>query len=382
MKVLIPSGQSRPPEIAESPLVAPSVAAPVPAPPPVPPVAGPSTAAVNAISRPRFFGNLGLLIAAVIVLCLWFQRHLQEHVNASRLIGGTLSLWALFELIKGCIDWAAEDEMKALPQRVLGSRHSTGYLGLALVVGVLLHACTSSIWIEYEVADQAAASYKVEVRYDQPGRLPFIEPLTVTSAQPMAGHTFFFRGRTTPLRFEVASPRGFAAVPGRLGWGERRLLTVPAELQRKQYRLLRLLPTPEVMNRLEEVGGAGPARYALELAWNGRTTVIGDVRRQVVYLGADAAEMDDVIADEAADVRLETWHALLHRAGMPPEQREPLLAAWNARPALRTTPEFGPGTKVQVRIFRRRDGETVAQATATLDPDHVITSILLSRPEP
>ena len=377
MKVLLPATKQR------------LSAAPVADPASTPPAAAMPQATTSAptpsaapVSRQRFFVNVGLMITVVVVVCLWFQRHVEHHVNASRLIGGTLSLWALFELIKGCIDWAAEDEMKALPQRVLGSRHSTGYLVLALIIGSLLHACTSSIWVEYEAAENAKAAYKVEARYDQPNRLPFIDPLTVTSARTIEGRTFFFRWRGTPLRFDVVDPRGFLPVRARLGWGERIHFTVPADFARKRYHLLRLLPTPDVMSRLEEVGGPAPSLYVLELKWGDQTFVVDDVRRQAIYVGAEAADMDEVIADEAADARTEEWNALLHQAGMSPELRTPLLGLWGAKPALRSTPEFGAGTKVQCRIYRRRDDQTIALSTATIGKDHAITSLLLSRPEP
>ena len=377
MKVLLPAAKQR---LSAAPVADPTS---TPSTAAIPQSTTPSPAPTSTpVSRRRFFVNVGLLIAVVVVVCLWFQRHVEHHVNASRLIGGTLSLWALFELIKACVDWAAEDEMKVLPQRVLGSRHSTGYLVLGLVGGGLLHACTSSIWVEYEAAENAKAAYKVEVRYDQPNRLPFIDPLTVTSARTMDGRTFFFRWRETPLRFDVVDPRGFVPAREKLGWGERIHFTVPADFARKQYRLLRLLPTPDVMSRLEEVGGPTPSLYVLELKWGDQTFVIDDVRRQAIYLGAEAADMGEVIADEAIDARTEEWNALLHQAGMSSELRTPLLALWGAKPALRSTPEFGAGTKVQCRIYRRRDDQTIALSTATIDNDHAITSLLLSRPEP
>src|ERR1043166_1255122 len=262
-----------------------------------------------AISRKRFLVNVGLLVFVVVVICLWFQRHVEQHFTASLMIGGTLSLWALFELIKGCVEWAAEDELKALPQRILGNRNSTSYLCFALAVATLLHACTSSVLVAHEPAENPRATYKVEVRYDKPNRLPFIEPLIVTSAKPINGAPFFFRWRSTPLRFDVIEPRGFLPVRGSLAWGRRVHVTVPADFARKQYRLLRLLPTPDVLNRLEEPGGPAKTIYALELKWGGKSAVVDDVRQQSIYVGADAEDMDDVLADEPADARVAVWNA-------------------------------------------------------------------------
>lgn len=331
------------------------------------------------ISRRRFIGNVGLFLIVVVLVCVWFKLHVEHHVEESWLIGGALSVWALFEIVHSALDWALEDEMKSLPQRILGSRRSTAYLWLAVILALALLACTSSVWVQYEASAEGKPAYKVRLSRRESQRLPFIDALDVASSSPADGRTFFFRWRPVELVGETEIPSGFVTKPKTLRWGRRLNFVVPKDLEPKQYHLVRLLPVGTLLNALEHAGVDVEKPCDLEIKWGAHRLVFRDVRRGAIYLGSTEREIHDVWLGEAVDDRKAGWNKLLQEAA--PSMRDKLLQEWETTHAfLNTEPEFDDGDHVAYRIYRRDNNQPLVEGTATIEKDHAITNILLRAP--
>jgi hypothetical protein len=327
-------------------------------------------------SRRQFFLNLGLLLVIVVSVAIWFHRHIEKHTVESIFVGGTLTIWGLFEIIRASLEWAAEDEMKALPQRILGSRGSTEYLILALVLSVLLHCFTSSLNVEYEPSADATKQYKVSVTY-RTNNHPFLEPFDVTSEKRIEGRPFFFRGRTEPLRVRLLEPRGYEPIDIDFGFATRGYWRVPTDFKRKAFHLVRLVPSPKLMQRLPEPGQNGQAEYLLELVRNGRTNLVTRLRRQVTYIGAGDEDMKSVIEQEKAEVRRAAMDEFLAQVGFPSEGRSPVMETWDKNPAFATTEEFGKNETIEVRVRSKNDSQFLIRSAVTNGENHEIKNLFL-----
>ncbi len=328
------------------------------------------------ITKRQFLVNLCLLLGLVVSVAVWFHRHIQSYAVESMLVGGTLTVWGLFELIRATLEWAAEDEMKALPQRVLGSRASMEYLLLGLVLSGLLHLCTSSLSIEYQPTEDAKFSYKVEVLYRTNG-LPFLEPLQVTSDKRVQGRPYLFHWRTVPLLINLVEPRGYEPIEADFGLGTRAHWQVPSDFKAKEFHLLRLVPSPKLMTQLPEPGKDPETEYELQVVRNGKTNLVGSLRKQVLYLGAAVEDMENVVGREKPEARHRELDGLLARINYPSAQRSKVFEAWEKDPAFAATEEFGRNETIELIVRIRNETGFLIRNVVTNEANHEIRTILL-----
>ena len=332
-----------------------------------------------AITRKQFFLNVGLLIGLVISLSLWFHRHIQTHTVEGIFVGGTLTLWGLFEAVRACLDWAAEDDMKALPQKILGRQRSSQYLLLGIIASGILHAVTSSINIEYEPTADAKPSYKVEVLY-QTNNLPFREPIEVRSDKRIEGRPYFFRFRNVPLRISLQSPRGFQSVDLNFGLASCLRLKVPADFKPKKFHLLRLIPSPKLMALLPETGQNATTEYELEIVRGVLTNLITGLRKQILYIGAGEEDMKIVVEKEKTEARRVEMGDFLAKISFPADGRSAVLELWERNPAFRKTEEYAGDNKIELRVKRKEDGQILLTGTITIEEKNEIQSAFLDIP--
>src|SRR2546429_482811 len=111
----------------------------------------------------RYRRNLALLVVFMILLAVWFQRHLQTYVTEIFLLGGTLTLWAFWQIAQSWLHWGWGEEATELRKRLLSENRATEYLGFGLGLLLILWCTTSSIYVAYEGSTKDQASFKVQV---------------------------------------------------------------------------------------------------------------------------------------------------------------------------------------------------------------------------
>ena len=330
-------------------------------------------------ARRRLRLNLGIFLGVAVSVTFWFKLHLEHYVTESLLIGGTMSLWLLFQLATSVLKWGAEEELKSLPGRLLGGVNSTKFLLFCLLVSAGLHVVTCSIHVEYDATPEARPFYKVEVLYRNNGQ-PYLKPLTVSSDSRIAGQPFFFRWQAVPLVVAVREPRGFAPTNLTFRFGKPVHLMVPTDFARKTFCLLRLVPSPKLLNLLAEAGGPVQTPYELELIWGGHTNVVKDFRKQTLYAGAEAEDMEYVVSKETPALRINLLRQYLARQSFDPARREPVLGVWETNRLFVATAELKAMDRVRVIVRRaplHDESETVFETNVTMEAKHEIQTIFL-----
>lgn len=340
------------------------------------PKASASNAKATAGLRRRFFLNLGLLFATLVSLGVWFVGHVQFWLLG--LAGGSLAVLVVGKVVYDFLKSSASEEMKGLTQFVLNSPYWTAILLGGFVLSLMLHGVTSSIRAEWAAGPAAAGSFRIEVRRRDTGQ-PLARNLTVGPDRSVDGYPFFFRFRSTPLEFRVVEPAGFATLPTNLGFAGRIRLKVPGDFERKPYRVLRLMPAPNFLNRLGEPGAPVFTRYDLHVIWEGQTNVVEDLRKQIVYVGASGDALARCLAEEPSVERASKFHQLLDQVGFPREHRGAVLARWELNPRKESAFELHPTNELEIIVWRRAGEESQSvfrQRVAPATPQPLQTLML------
>src|SRR5215469_7259897 len=112
----------------------------------------------------RYRINAVLFAMLMVALTFWFQKHLQVYVTQIALIGGTMTLWALWELLQSWLKWGWDGDAKDTAKTLFGSARGTEYMVLGGVVLAILWLTTSSLYLNYESSVGGATEYRVEVK--------------------------------------------------------------------------------------------------------------------------------------------------------------------------------------------------------------------------
>src|SRR5215470_3431606 len=154
----------------------------------------------------RYRINAVLFAVLMVALTFWFQKHLQVYLTQIALIGGTMTLWALWELLQSWLKWGWGEDGEDTAKTLLGSARSTEYVVLGGVVLAFLWLTTSSLYLNYESSAGGGTEYRVEVKS---GGVQFLPPLVFSSSQEVAGKPYFLRLRSRELELRIVEPRGF-----------------------------------------------------------------------------------------------------------------------------------------------------------------------------
>jgi len=174
--------------------------------PPTPPT--PLAPTLAKVPKHRFWVNLVLFVVLAGNVAFWFWKHM-EHLFTEVLIGGGVlaAMWLAVQFMFHVLKFAVEEKMKALPMALLNRRGTWAVLVLLVIVSVGLNTFTSSLFVEYTTDDPAVKKVTAEVFNAATGQR-FIQPLTVTSVDKVAGKLFFFHLHSMALKFNLMEPRG------------------------------------------------------------------------------------------------------------------------------------------------------------------------------
>jgi hypothetical protein len=306
----------------------------------------------------RYRRNLVLLVVFMILLAVWFQRHLQTYVTEIFLVGGTLTLWAFWQIVQSWLKWGWDEESAGLRKRLLSDNRATEYLVFGLVLLIILWCTTSSIYLAYEGNTKDQASFKVQVLQD--GK-PYLRPLEVSSYERVAGRPYFLRWRSVNLDFEVVDPPGYEARHERLAAWTGIYLRVPADFTLRTFRVLRVVPLTH-FNTLPKVDNGHPdVLYSLKISRGGpcgstaagiETFLIDDLRRQAVYIGASEPDLKWLIGKRDDRKFHEEFANALARNHVPEDKRQEWTLEWEANPRFVPLPAFGEKDPVCIQILQ------------------------------
>jgi hypothetical protein len=306
----------------------------------------------------RYRLNLILLVALMIFLAVWFEKHLQIYVTEILLVSGTLSLWALWQIVQSWLQWGWDEEAKEMKSRLLGARPATEYLVFALLILLVLWFTTSSVYVVYEGDTKGQNSFKIQVLSD--GK-PFLPPLDLTSYDRVAGRPFFLRWHSIDLSFEVTEPRGYEARTERLSPWTGIHLRVPADFTAKKFRVLRVVPL-RAYNLLSPANLAAPdTQYSLRISRGGicgasganvENFIINDVHRQSLYIGAAEEELKWLIDKRDQQKFQRDFTNALARNQVPEARRSEWMREWEAAPRFVSQPVFHDGDQVCIQILQ------------------------------
>lgn len=304
----------------------------------------------------RYYFNLSMLVIVIGLGSIWFYNHLHLYVTETVLIGGTLTFWAIWKIIRPLFEWAFGDETESWVRRVLEKSVTTEYLILSLVPLALLYFTTASIYLVYEGAKPGESAFQVDVLKDQN---PYLERLAVTSADRVAGRPFFLNFSTIELEYKIVVPIGFLSIKKKLKPWTCIHLRVPGDFERKQLHLLKLVPGPNLYIRLPKADDRPEQKYFLKIEVQEKAYRIDDLRRQMVFTGA--SEEDFLYMSKNYD-RISTRHDLddyLAKRGWPGNQREQFV-----------TELIGDARQVECNALRANDKVRITVGQLVRSEDH------------
>lgn len=275
--------------------------------------------------RKRYLVNLLLLSVVLATGAAWYLRHLHtrlEHVA----FGGTVTLPTLLWLAFLYFRWGAEEEVKSLPRRLLGSRNSTRGLAAALLVAVGLLVATSSVQVELAGKPEGEEPLRVELVSER-GETRWRSP-ALSAEHPLASRLFFFRtGAAAELRLIPSEDR--EPIRTRLWPWSRVKVRVPDQFALRPINVVRLLPGGRLVQVLGKPGIAVNRRYDLAVVAGGTEFRIEDLRRQAVYLSLESADLDTGLARESETERQERFGVWAKaRLALPEDRLGGFVAMW------------------------------------------------------
>ncbi|MEA3546261.1 MAG: hypothetical protein U9R66_01250, partial [Thermodesulfobacteriota bacterium] len=309
---------------------------------------------------------------------IWFYRHLHLYVTETTFVGGTLSVWGVWKLLQSWLNWGLDTAEISLAQRFLGRPAFTEYLVFSSLLLACLYLGTSSIYLSYEGAKPGDAEFVVEVSADSN---LFLKPQKVTSYQRVAGKPFFFRTRSTDLIFDITEPGGY--LPKKFEesfnfkpWSNI-YLRVPADFTSKTFRLIRLIPSGMILQKLPKVGDEEKNPYDLRITHHGQTYILNDFRRQAVFIGAAENDAKMVLKKQNKEKFRQVLENHLISLGIPADARKNLITIWEFGPQFLATSEFRSGDRIELELIRRGQEMPLFNGHITVPADKTLQTIFL-----
>ncbi len=301
--------------------------------------------------------NLALLLAAMVLLPMWFYLHLYPLVASSLAVGalgaglaaGALAAWKLISSFLG--DGLAE-EGRSRVEKVLRNPKATGFLAVALAVVLVLCLTTSSVYL---IHDRDDLNTVVMVARDQSVHL---------EASPQAdlvGRPVFFNWPGSSLRFDVKSPVDFEIrAPGRrlVPW---RRLELRASRDLAPLPVVRIAASSQITTLLPEAELTAPlATYSLVITIGGSEhKTLSDVRRGLVYL---AANEDIADASRSREKAAEMERSLTDCAFGRLDQMMPF---WRSGFQFLAIPQLLEGKALKIELFE--DAKNMLKSSTDID---------------
>lgn len=331
-------------------------------------------------SEPRT-PRLKLLVLFLLVagFTLWFHRHLYLYVTEVLLVGGTLTAWSLWKALQPWVQKGLGDE-KSRAIKALESPRANEYLVFAGLLLVVLYAFTSSIYVQYDSGRASESRYRVvAVRNGN----PYLDTMTVTSVARVTGGPSLFEIGTRELVFQIVEPPGYLPVRRQLHPWDRVRLRVPGDFERRDVYVLRIIPGAGVYALLAAPDKEDPPSvYRLTARRSGPggslTRALDDVRKGMIYGGAEQRVMDWLLDQAEADRTRERIRSYLSKFGGKPDQIEPVLRELELHTRFFEGIEFGAGDTVRIELGKPGE-EPVASDVIVLESPGV-TNLFLETP--
>ena len=297
--------------------------------------------------RRRVALNLGLTAVVVALAVAYYMLHLRPMWERLGLFGAIVL--AVGTILSGLLARLQKDTGRWFRQ-LLERRQATLGMTVAAVGLALLALGTSSLYLVPGTFDRGIDRVTVATDLGLGA--------TFESADDRAvGRLFFFRLRPTPVGFVVEEP-ALHRLQGvlRPGLSLRRVL--PAELERLEPRLLRILPGPSLLRRVPTPDVPSPLRpYSIEVEIGGRELEPADLRTHGLVVGSGETETRQALA-AAGEMLNEPLERRLKDVGLGDEALRSMLEDWRGDPAtlpIRTVAEIDPLAGVRVRIRDQSD---------------------------
>lgn len=325
-------------------------------------------------STSRYRLNLLLLAVLTGAGTLWFFLHLRIWMEGTSILGGTVSLWALWKLLQSVLPSSVADEAGSLSESFLGSRAATELLAFLLVLQALLYVMTSSIYLTYDAAP-GPGEYVVEVnRFGN----PYLEPLKVRSQKRVVGRPFFLAG-WREMEFRISRPPGFERERRTVKpWSIIRL-RVPGSFQARKLAALRVIPGLSLLQRLPHRGDDPQTLYSLRVSIGDRLFELEDLRRECVLLGATTEDLEWFAAGQDKDAFRQILLEYLAQARVPEAKQAQYLVRWQAEAKPFPTPELQPRDEIRVEVYRVGSDQPIARDTVEIQgaaKDHIDNLVL------
>ncbi len=302
--------------------------------------------------------NLVLFVALTGLAVTWFHRHFHLYVTQILVIGGSLSLWGLWQLLLSAWQQGGTQDSEGWFGRLLDSPRGTGHLAFGLMLFTLLSLATSSVYLIHQGAAAGEEKFEVEVRHQGNRYLPKTTLFSYdrVAGRPMPLELVWKR----ELEFKITSPPGFRPLSRTIYPWTSLHLKVPADFQREQ--LVSLIPSLSLYPQLPAIENRPTVQYDLTLHIGQRRVSIPDLRRQIVHTGS--AQLERLQRLHSKDTKEALRKAIAEQAqvhNMKPEDQNDILrillleeqAHWELL-------ELNAGDRLHIRIVSRPLGDTQA----------------------
>lgn len=314
----------------------------------------------------RYYINLTMLLIIIILVSIWFYNHLHLYVTETVFIGGTLTFWAVWKIIRSLFEWAFGNETESWVRRVLEKSATTEYLALSLVPLALMYFTTSSIYLVYEGAKPGESTFQVDVLRNQN---PYLERLAVTSADRVAGRPFFLNFSTLELEYKIVAPIGFLSLNKQLKPWSSIHLRVPMDFERKQLHLLKLVPGPSLYIKLPKAEDKPEHKYFLQIETRGKAYRIDDLRRQMVFTGASEEDFLLMSKNYNKTKTRQDLDDYLAKQGWPSNKREQFVTKLIGEVRQLECSELRSKDKVKITVGKTAKNENQVPTT----PKQILT---------
>ena len=322
--------------------------------------------------------NAVLGLGLIVVLALWFDRHLLPFFAASLYVGGTMSLFVLWQLVRDVLPFVFPQKVQEAQQaKLLGRPWLTKALLAALAVAVAAYFLTSSIWIRL-----GGEQKQVTVQVREGGTVR--QTLTATTQNPIAGKVYFCLFPAREWVVSVSDPRGYSPLPPvHFGLNSRLFLDFPGAIFVPQkYHVIRLVCLPAVYAKLppHQQEKTALANYDLIMTRNNDSPRnLGPMRQQVTWVGASAEDLDRISGAKLPGSAAHDEQALLSSLGLDAAQQKQIAAGWAELPVENlATEELQPNDRCTFQIVRKDTKKTLAQCTVAIDDAHEIQTALFT----
>jgi hypothetical protein len=316
----------------------------------------------------RYYINLIFLLSILTLVSIWFYIHLHLYVTETVFIGGTLTFWAVWRIIRPLFEWAFGNEKDSWARRVLEKSATTEYLVLSLVPLALLYFTTASIYLVYEGAKPGESIFQVDVLNNQN---PFLERLTVTSSDRVAGRPFFLNFSAVDLEYKIVAPIGFRPLKKRLTPWKSTHLRVPRDFERKQLHLLKLVPGLKLYARLPKAEDQPEQKYFLKIEAQGMVYRLDDLRRQIVFTGASEQDFLFMLKNYNKTNTLQELDEYFAKIGVPIAARKQSISTLVGEARQLESSELRSGNEVKITVGKLAKNENLETTT----PKHLLTKI-------